>query len=334
MGESSKSSEAVPANAKNGPGILHFLAMAVLALMLIGSLTALALAYAAQSVALNPSFYKSELERAGVYDYAYQKLSESLKEQGGTQAEAMQKFSGIKIEDVVTRAWIKTQAEGLIDHAFAYFDGQSASAELYIDLTEPKSRLYAKAQERIAQLPQGAQAAATTSLEGYKQEFDQKIPDRVDLAAQAGGAQGLEQVKNGVQSIRTVTLVFMGLSLLWAGLIAYLNRKRLPSMARWLGASLLIAGALTWLALSVMQGKVTDALSAYASVDQAAIFLKLASDTAQAFNDAATPLALALIVVGAIGIVASFLLPKAQPQAAKAKAEKAKEEKAIEKSKR
>lgn len=311
----------------SGPGIGQYIILGILSVFLVGALTSFVLLQSAQSVALNPSFYKAELETAGVYDYAYQKLGDSLKEQGGAQAEAFLGVAGITMEDVVTRAWIKTQAESLIDHAFAYLNGQSATAELYIDLTEPKSRLYAKAKERIDQLPQGAQAAATTSLEAYKAEFDQKIPDRVDLAAQAGGASGLEQAKNGVQTAKTATLALLVLAVLWAALIVYLNRKRLPSMARWLGASLLIAGALTWLGLGVMQGKVKEVLSAYAGANEAAIFIKVASDAAQAFNDAAMPLALALIVVGLIGIVASFVMPKAQPTQVKAKAEKAKDKK-------
>ncbi len=310
-----------------GPGIGHYLILGSLSLFLVGALTSFVLLQSAQSVALSPSFYKAELEKAGVYDYAYQKLGESLKEQGGAQAEAFLGVAGITMEDVVTRAWIKTQAESLIDHAFAYFNGQSATAELYIDLTEPKSRLYAKAQERIAQLPQGAQAAATTSLESYKAEFDQKIPDRVDLAAQAGGAQGLEQTKNGVQTAKMATLALLFLALLWAALIVYLNRSRLPSKARWLGGSLLIAGVLTWLGLGVMQGKVKEALQAYAGANEAAILVKVASDAAQAFNDAAAPLALALIAVGLVGIVASFVMPKPEVTPMKTKAEKPKDEK-------
>ncbi|MBI2445509.1 hypothetical protein HYV43_03925 [Candidatus Micrarchaeota archaeon] len=328
MSDSSKNSQT--SNADKSPGIGYYLIMAILALLLIGTLTAWVLLQSAQTVALNPSFYKLELERAGVYDYAYQRLGETLKEQGGAQAEAFLGLSGISMEDVVTRAWLKSQAENLIDHAFAYINGNAATAELFIDLTEPKSRLYAAAQERIGQLPENGQAPATAMLEQYKTQFDEKIPDRVDLAAQAGGTQGLDQARTGVQTAKTATLSILVFALILAGIMVLLTRKRVHSMARWLGGAMLLSGGAVLVALSVGKAKAVEMLSGFGQTGEGQILVKIVTDGAQAVNDAAFPFAAVLIVLGVIGIAASFLLPKAQTQPAAAKAktlEKAKDEK-------
>ncbi len=228
--------------------ILKYFFLVIFTLLLVGQLTALVLAQAAQSVLLDARFYKTELDRAGVYDYAYASFSQKMREQGGAQTEALIGLSGIAMEDVITKPWIKAQAENLIDHALAYLNGQSATAELVLDLTDPKARLLAAAQTKISQQqPDGNSSARVAQL---KAQLDEKVPDRIDLAAQAG-TQGLEQARTAVQTVKNATAGLVIFALVLAGLIALLARKSVNSIARWLGVALLAAGVLSLLAIGV-----------------------------------------------------------------------------------
>ncbi len=287
--------------------IVKYVFLVLFTLLLVGQLTALVVVQASQTVLLDARFYKTELDRAGVYDYAYASFSQKIQEQGGNSTQALIGLSGISMEDVFTKPWIKTQAENLIDHALAYINGQSATAELVVDLTDPKARLMAAAQTKIAQLqPDGN--GSTALMAQLKAQLDEKVPDRIDLAAQAGGMQALEQARSSVQTAKTATLGMAIVALVLAGLIAVLARKSVNAIARWLGAACFIAGALSLLAIGVAKEKAVEMLSAYAHTPEGQIMLTVAKDGSQAVQDAAFPMAAALIVLGVVGIAASFLI--------------------------
>lgn len=283
--------------------------------LLAGQLAAVVLLQSASGVALDPAFYKNELEKSGAYDMIYAKLNAAIAEQGGAQATALLSLSGVTVNDIVTKTWIKAAAGHLIDNALAYVKGQSATADLTVDLTEPKANLYAAAQAKIVQLPQGAQDAATAKLAEIKTQFDEKVPDRIDLAA-TPGTDGLDQAKSAVTTFQTALLGLLVLSLVWAGLIVFLARQSVNSILRWLGAALLLGGLLAFGILSFAQSMLKDALKVWASLPESASLSTVAADGMAAVNNAAFPLAAALAVIGAIGLAASvFLKPGASDPA-------------------
>ncbi|MBI5226900.1 hypothetical protein HY994_06755 [Candidatus Micrarchaeota archaeon] len=300
--------------------IVKYVFLVLFTAILAGQLAVLVLVQSASGVALDPAFYKNELQAAGIYDYAYAKLNQSVTEKGGGQASAMMTLSGISMTDILTKDWIKRQAENLIDHGLAYLKGQSQSAELWIDLTEPKTKLFAAADAKIQQLPESLQDAATTQKAAFSEQIDRQVPDKVNLAEQPGAQQQLLEARNAVGTLQTILLGLVVFALVLAVLIVVLARKSIHSIVRWLGAGLILGGALAFGLLGLVQSKLNEALPTIAGGPEAPMLTKLAADGFAAVQGAAFPLAGVLVVVGLVGIAASFLFKPVEETEGKSEA--------------
>ncbi len=285
--------------------ILKYFFLTLFSVILIVNLFALILLYSAQGVLLNPDVYKAELEKTDAYTRAYAFIDDAI---GQSPMAAF--ASGVKAEDIAPRPWLKAQANGLIDHAFAYVKGQELYLNLTISTVEPKRNALKLLESKAGSLP-GVGAGLPSNLSGsflpmVKAKIDEQVPDSLDLAQKLGGGNPLEPVRQGVSVFYTILTVLAVVAIVFFILIALMAHK-ITSIMRWVGFPLVASGSLCLVAVSVAKSQVTALLAGLEGAPGQFV-MPIAADLFLALESSVSLWAGIALVLGVLLIAGSFFL--------------------------
>ena len=252
--------------------------------------------YAVEATFLDPGFYKNELEKTRAYDLVYPYLSSGFGSDG-QQVETILVAAGVKVEDILTKAWVKSQAENLIDNAFSYLKGQSPILNLTVYPAEPKGRLLDLVEKKL-----GASARLALS-----KTVDAQVPDAVNLAEKFDTSP-MVQAREAVSVLQVALLVLGALVVVFCLFIFLLTRDHVPSTFRWIGFPLASAGILCLAVVEFFKIQSVALLAQYPDASSVQIARLVSTDALAAFGQNLGFPAAFLIILGVGMLVGSFFI--------------------------
>lgn len=293
-------------------GFLVFILSAalILALFILGIVTTLGFTI------LNPDFISSELDKFDVYSAFAGRLTAQI-----PMEEARTALNAV-VSDL--KPWLKQQTNTIVNNGYAYLKGnQELNIVIRLDSIKPGLKQSLK-QLAMKSLPQNMSGAPEAIIEIYLaqvySEMDKFIPDTFEIKESTLSteiAATLKQVKQIISYIKFAYISALGIAILAIVFIAMAGGWQTRPVARSLGISFLLAGAISAITAVAIRA-LSAGFSGFASMNE--VIPNFQARLSELINEITAPLlifGIVIMIVG-IGMVALSIITKppknAKPQ--------------------